>query len=75
MAHYGRERIERDDFISALILYYLSETKKNYSQLKERFDEFDEDINLKDMLSKLIFANLIEKEDEYYKINIDALAL
>lgn len=75
MAHYGRERIERDDFISALILYHLSEAKKDYSQLREKFDELDGSINLKDILGKLVFANLIEKEDEYFKININALAL
>jgi hypothetical protein len=30
--------------------------------------------NLKDILNKLFFANSIEKEDKYFKINIDALA-
>jgi phosphatidylserine/phosphatidylglycerophosphate/cardiolipin synthase-like enzyme len=75
MVHYGRDRVEKDDFISALILYHLSETKKDYSQLEEKFDELDGSINLKDILSKLVFANLIEKENEYFKINIDALAL
>jgi hypothetical protein len=75
MDHYKRTRIEREDFISALVLYNLSEAKKNYNQLKERINEIDENINLKDILNKLAFANLIEKEDEYFKINIDALAL
>ena len=31
--------------------------------------------NFKDILNKLFFANLIEKDDEYFKININALAL
>jgi hypothetical protein len=75
MDHYKRTRVERDDFISALVLYYLSDSKKNFAQLKEKTDDLDETINLKDTLNKLIFANLIEKEDEYFKINIDALAL
>lgn len=75
MDHYGRTRVERDDFISALILFYLSETKKDYADLKERIDELDDSVNLKDILSKLVFANLVEKEDGYFKINISALAL
>jgi phosphatidylserine/phosphatidylglycerophosphate/cardiolipin synthase-like enzyme len=74
MVHYGRDRVDKNDFISALILYYLSDAKKDYTQLMEKFNEFNEGINLKDVLSKLVFANLVEKEDEYYKINIDALA-
>jgi phosphatidylserine/phosphatidylglycerophosphate/cardiolipin synthase-like enzyme len=75
MDHYRRTRVEKDDFISALILYYLSETKKDYAELKERIDELDDSVNLKDILSKLVFANLVEKEDGYFKINISALAL
>ena len=75
MDYYKRTRIEREDFISALVLYNLSEAKKDYTQLKERINEIDEDVNLKNILSKLTFANLIEKEDEYFKINIDALAM
>ena len=75
MDHYKRTRVERDDFISALVLYYLSDSKKDFVQLKEKTDDLDETINLKEILSKLAFANLIEKEDEYFKINIDALVL
>ena len=75
MVHYGRDRVEKDDFISALVLYHLSEAKKDYNQLKEKLNELDDSINLKDTLSRLISANLIEKEDEYFKINIDALTL
>jgi hypothetical protein len=75
MFHNKRNRVEKDDFVSALILYHLSEAKKNYNQLEEKLSEVDDRINLKDLLSKLMFANLIEKEDEYFKINIDALSL
>jgi hypothetical protein len=75
MVHNKRNRVEKDDFISALILYHLSEAKKDYNQLEEKINEVDDNINLKDLLSKLMFYNLIEKEDEYFKINIDALSL
>ena len=74
MVHYGRDRVEKDDFISVLILYYLSEAKNDYNQLKEKLNELDNTINLKDVLGRLLLANLIEKENEYYKINLNALA-
>jgi hypothetical protein len=75
MDHYKRTRVERDDFISALVLYYLSDEKKDYTHLNEKIKALDDNINLKDVLGKLVFANLIEKENEYFKINIDALTL
>jgi hypothetical protein len=74
MVHYRRDKVEMDDFVSALVLYHLSEAKKDYNQLKEKFNELDNNINVKDSLSRLIYDNLIEKEDEYYKINVNALA-
>jgi len=74
MVHYGRDRVEKDDFISALVLFYLSEAKNDYNQLKEKLNELDDTINLKDVLGRLLLVNLIEKENEYYKINLNALA-
>ena len=47
MVHYGRDRVEKDDFISALVLYYLSESKNNYNQLKEKLDELDNTVNIR----------------------------
>lgn len=73
MVHYSRNRVEKNDFISALVLYYLNEAKNNYNQLKEKLNELDDTINLNETLNRLLFANLIEKENEYYKINLDAL--
>jgi len=75
MDRYKRTRVEKEDFISALVLYHLSEAKKDYNQIKEIISEIEENVSLKDILSKLTFANLIDKEDEYFKINIDALSL
>jgi len=68
------DRVEKDDFISALVLFYLSEAKNDYNQLKEKLNELDDTINLKDVLGRLLLVNLIEKENEYYKINLNALA-
>jgi phosphatidylserine/phosphatidylglycerophosphate/cardiolipin synthase-like enzyme len=74
MDHYRRTRVEKQDFVSALVLYYLSERKQEYSQLEEKMNEIDGNINLKDSMSKLILAGLIEQEGDWYKINIEALA-
>jgi len=65
--------VEKKDFISALVLYYLSERKQDYDQLKEKIDEVDETINLHAIVSRLEFARLIEQENDFYKINIEAL--
>ena len=70
---YGREIVEKQDFISALVLYHLSERKQDYDQLKEKIHEVDEGINPDAVVSGLKFAGLIEQEGDYYKINIDAL--
>ncbi|GAH67874.1 unnamed protein product, partial [marine sediment metagenome] len=59
--------------ISALVLYYLTEEKRDYDQIKEKLDELETDINIETILSRLTSLNLIEKENEYYKINLEAL--
>ena len=73
MTLYRRDMVRKDDFISALILYYLTEEKHDYDQIKEKLDELETDINIETILSRLTSLNLIEKEAEYYKINLEAL--
>ena len=73
MTFYKRDMVAKQDFISALVLYYLSERKQDYDQLKEKIHEVDEKVNLDAVISGLKFAGLIEQEDNYYKINIEAL--
>lgn len=73
MDYHRRTMVEKQDFISALILYYLSERKQDHDQLKEKIDEVDENINLDAIIGSLRFAGLIEQEDDYFKINIEAL--
>ena len=70
---YKRDMVEKQDFVSALVLHYLSERKQDYDQLKEKIHEVDVKVNLKTVISGLELAGLIEQEDDYYKINIDAL--
>ena len=73
MTLYRRNMVRKDDFVSALILYYLTEEKHDYDQIKEKLDELDRDIDIETILSGLTSLNLIEKENKYYKINLEAL--
>lgn len=73
MDYYKRTMVKKQDFVSALVLYYLSERKQDYDQLKEKMDEVDDTINLLAVINGLRFAGLIEQENDYYKINIEAL--
>lgn len=73
MNYYGRTKVEKQDFISALILYFLSEGKRDYNQLKEQIDEVEKDVNLLTMINALKSAKLVEQEGDYYKINIEKL--
>jgi len=73
MTHYKRTKVEKQDFISAMVLYNLSEGKQSYNQLKEKLDEVEEDVNTQAIINALMFAGVIEKEGDYYKINIEAL--
>lgn len=73
MDYYNRTKVERQDFISALVLYYLSERKQDLTQLKEKIDEIDSNVNLVTIINGLEFARLIEKEGDFYKINVETL--
>lgn len=69
----GKSFVEKDDFISALILYYLSERKHDFDQLNEKIKEIDSKVNLNTALSILESDKLIVRENEYYKLNLDEL--
>lgn len=73
MLHYHRNRVEKQDFISAIVLYYLSERKQDITDLKKNIDEVDQNINLASVTSALEFAGFVEREGEYFKINVEAL--
>lgn len=67
-------RVKRDDFVTAMVLYYLSERKRDYAELKERMDELGT-FNIQQILTNLTMAGTVEKdEDSYYKINVAALS-
>lgn len=73
MNHYKREKIERQDFISAVILYYLSERKQDYNSLSEKILELDHSVNVTAAINSLEFSGFVEKEGDYFKINIETL--
>lgn len=73
MGHYHRTKVEKQDIVSALVLYYLSERKRDIDDLKENVSEIDESVNLSAIISGLEFAGFVEKEGTCFKINVEAL--
>jgi phosphatidylserine/phosphatidylglycerophosphate/cardiolipin synthase-like enzyme len=68
----GRTRVVKEDFITALTLYHLSERKQDYDQLKAKMDEIG-NFNVRAILNRLTMAGTIEKENDFYRINVEAL--
>lgn len=73
MTSYQRKTISKDDIISALILYYLSEGKLNLILLTDKLKGLDETIDIIPVLTKLVDNNLVEIEEDFYKINVETL--
>ncbi len=73
MKFFNKNMVEKNDFISALILYYLSERKHDFNDLNEKLSILNTDINLNDLLTRLLDNNLIEKAGDFYKLQLDSL--
>jgi hypothetical protein len=73
MEHSKRAKIERQDFISAVILYYLSERKQEYSAIRDKILEIDPAVNVDAAINALEFSGFVEKEGDYFKINVASL--
>ena len=70
----ARSRIvSKDDFLRAVVLYYLSERKHDKQQLAEKLSVINAENSIKDILSWLVEKKLIEKQDDFYKIKIEKL--
>jgi hypothetical protein len=69
----NRISVTKNDIVSALILYILSESKQNFNQLKEKIKEYDEDMNINSILFFLESCSLITQENEFYKLNLQEL--
>lgn len=73
MMHCHRTKVEKQDFISAMVLYYLSEKKQDIADLKTNINEIDQNVNLDAVVNNLIFTGFVERDGDYLKINLDAL--
>jgi DNA-binding HxlR family transcriptional regulator len=73
MKIFNKNIVEKNDFLSALILYYLSERKHDFNELNEKLNLLNTEIDLEDLLARLSDKNLIEKTDDFYKIKLDFL--
>jgi phosphatidylserine/phosphatidylglycerophosphate/cardiolipin synthase-like enzyme len=71
--HFHRKVIKRDDFIMAVILYHLSDRKIDLTLLIEKIHKLDNTIDVQPLVNQLIEEDFIELEDNYYKLNINAL--
>jgi phosphatidylserine/phosphatidylglycerophosphate/cardiolipin synthase-like enzyme len=68
-----KNMVEKDDFIMALILHFLSDNKLKYSQLEEKLSILNIPINLNNLLLTLMNYNFIEMENDYYKLKVLSL--
>ncbi|MDH5186709.1 MAG: phospholipase D-like domain-containing protein [candidate division WOR-3 bacterium] len=74
LINFLRKRVvEKEDFLMALTLYFLSESKLNHNQLKEKLSILDVPFDFRLILNKLLNNKLIEKTDDFYKIKINTL--
>ena len=65
--------ITRKEVIMALVLFYLSDKKNTDYELMEKLHNITENIELNQILDFLIIKELIVKQDNYYKINVETI--
>jgi len=70
MVFYNTKRVEKKHMMLSMILFFLAERKQDFNQLNEQLSSFSTDHDLKTLLSNLILSNLIEKDGDFYKINV-----
>ena len=73
MSTFNRNMVGKDDFLMALILYYLSERKQDFDQLDEKLSILDTPIYLSNLLINLSSNGFIEKDGDFYKLRIESL--
>ena len=73
MRYFNRNTVEKNDFLSSLILYYLSERKHNFDQIHEKLNILCTEIDLNALLATLVNNNFIEEIEDFYKIKLDTL--
>jgi hypothetical protein len=73
MNFYGKDTVEKEDFLRALILYYLCERKQTSRELLDKLVELDSSVDISRLLFSLTSSSLVEQEDEYFKIKLETL--
>jgi len=73
MKFFNKRIVEKNDFLFALILYYLAERKHDFDQLEEKLKILNTQINLRELLDLLIANNFIEKVEDFYRIKVENL--
>lgn len=63
MDRFNRKMVYRNDFLTAMIIYYLSEGNDTYNQLKKNISKLDKKANFDSLINMLIGKNLIEKDE------------
>ncbi len=62
-----------EDVIKGFIVYFLSNRKLTFNEIKEKLSVIGIKFNLKELLSNLENVKIIEQEKSYYKLNITSL--
>lgn len=73
MQHYQIRIANRDIFFMAMILFYLQDRKHTFVEINNKINKVDTIGNLSVLLERLSDSEFIEMEEDFYKINIDAL--
>ena len=73
MKYLNKTTIGKEDFIAAIILYYLSERKQDKEMLQDKLVEIEPELNVNSVLFRLTQRRLIELEGDFYKIRLDTL--
>jgi len=69
----NKQFVDTIDFLSALVLFFLTERKHDFNSLKDKLSIIDCEDKLKLVTNYLIKDNYIETEDDYYKIKLLSL--
>lgn len=68
-----RTMVYKDDFLKALVLFFLSDNKLTYNQIEGKISVLKTKIDLNPLLSDLIRQDYVEKEEDYYKLQVLSL--
>lgn len=65
-----RKRVGKEEFLMALILFFLSERKLSENEIKEKLDVLDTKYDMSALLKTLSSADEIEKDGDHFKIKV-----